>query len=285
MSSGAEAAGMPMGARTSPVVAGVDGSDSARHAGEWAAELASAWDAALHLVHVTSDGPADLGADPPWLRELRDAAERTGVVDVATRVVAGAPATQLAECSRDAGMVVVGSYGEGARAGMLAGSVALALVEEATCPVAVVRGSAPLLPPPRRGPVVVGTDAASPTDAALQLAAALADTLGARLVALHAWSEVVEDHEELHRAAESAAELAADAVQRLDRCLAPLQVAYPALPIERVVVDDTALRALLERAPDARMLVAGHRRGQRVGLLGSTSRGLVGFAPCPVVVA
>jgi nucleotide-binding universal stress UspA family protein len=94
----------------------------------------------------------------------------------------------------------------------------------------------------------------------------------------------VEDHEELHRAAESAAELAAVAAQRLDRCLAPVQVAYPALPVERVVVDDTALRALLERAADARMLLVGHRRGHRAGRLGSTSRGLVGFAPCPVVV-
>jgi nucleotide-binding universal stress UspA family protein len=199
--------------------------------------------------------------------------------------VTGPPATQLAECSRDAGMVVVGSYGEGARAGMLAGSVALALVEEAACPVAVVRGSAPRLPPPRQGPVVVGTDAAATDDAALRLAAALADALGARLSALHAWSEVVGDREELHRTAESPADLAADAVQRLDRCLAPLQVAYPALPIDRNVVDDTALRALLERARDARMLVVGHRRGRQAGRLGSTSRGLVGFAPCPVVVA
>jgi hypothetical protein len=39
MSSSAEAEGLPNDVRKPPVVAGVDGSDSARHAGEWAAEL------------------------------------------------------------------------------------------------------------------------------------------------------------------------------------------------------------------------------------------------------
>ena len=34
------------------IVVGVDGSDSARHAAEWAAELASAWGAPLLLVHA-----------------------------------------------------------------------------------------------------------------------------------------------------------------------------------------------------------------------------------------
>ena len=35
-----------------PVVVGVDASASARDAAEWAADLAAAWDAPLHLVHV-----------------------------------------------------------------------------------------------------------------------------------------------------------------------------------------------------------------------------------------
>jgi nucleotide-binding universal stress UspA family protein len=268
-----------------PVVAGVDGSDSARHAAQWAAELASAWNVPLHLVHAVPSGSDDRAADPLWLRELRDAAERTGVECVVTRVVAGPAAKQLIVCFRDARMAVVGSYGEGGCSGMLAGSVALALVEEAGCPVAVVRGSGPRLAPPRRGPVVVGTDAGSPADPALHLGAALADALGARLAVLHAWSEVVQDAGGLHRLTESGTELAARAVERLDTCLAPLRENHPALPVERHVVDDTALRALLEQATGARMVVVAHRRGPRVeGRLGSTSRGLVAFAPCPVVV-
>jgi nucleotide-binding universal stress UspA family protein len=60
---------------------------------------------------------------------------------------------------------------------------------------------------------------------------------------------------------------------------------HPDLDVERRVLNDTALRALLEQARDARMIVVGHRdRESVVGRLGSTSRGLVEFAPCPVVV-
>jgi nucleotide-binding universal stress UspA family protein len=267
-----------------PVVVGVDDSDSARHAAEWAAELASAWRAPLHLVHATAT-TADRLQEPPWLRELRAAAQRTGVEEVASRVVAGPAASELTDRSRDAGMIVVGSYGEGARAGMLAGSAALTLVEEAECPVAVVRGSTAGLPPPRSGPVLVGTDGVTDDDAALHLGAALAVALGARLSVLHAWSDVTEDTAGLHRATASGTELAALAVQRLDRCLAPLRAAYPGLPVERHVVDDTALRALLAQASGARAVVVAHRRGSASRRLGSTSRGLVAFAPCPVVVA
>jgi nucleotide-binding universal stress UspA family protein len=64
-----------------------------------------------------------------------------------------------------------------------------------------------------------------------------------------------------------------------------VQEANPGLAIERHIVDDTALRALLEQAAEARAVVVGHRRGPGDGRrLGSTSRSLVAFAPCPVVV-
>ena len=267
------------------VIVGVDATVAARHAAEWATDLASAWGALLHLVHAV---PADAGdrsaAEPSWLSELREAAGRCGVEEVDSRLVVSSIAEELVDRSRDARLVVVGSYGEGSRSGMLAGSVALALVERAACPVAVVRGYTPHLPPPRRGPVVVGTDAA-PNDAALRLGAELADALGARLSVLHARSDVVEDATGLHRAAEGGTESVARALQGLDECLAPVRDAHPALPVDRDVVHDTALRALLAKAPGARMIVVGHRRGPAPhGRLGSTSRGLVAFAPCPVVV-
>jgi nucleotide-binding universal stress UspA family protein len=148
----------------------------------------------------------------------------------------------------------------------------------------VIRGAAPGLAPPRRGPVVAGTDAATDDDA-LHLGATLAVGLGTRLSVLHAWSDVVEDARGVHRTTSSGTELAAQAVDRLDACLRPLRETHPGLPIERHVVDDTALRALLEHASGARLVVVGHRRDPGSGRrLGSTSRGLVAFAPCPVVV-
>lgn len=282
------AAGRPAGMQTGradvpppPVVVGVDGSDSARHAAEWAAEVASARRAPLQLVHAVAGGTQE---PPPWLRELQDAVERVGVDEVGRHLVPGPAVDELLVRSRGAGLLVVGSYGEGARSGMLAGSAALALVEGADCPVAVVRGAAPGLAPPRQGPVVVGTDALTDDDA-LHLGASLAAALGARLSVLHACSDVTEDAEGLHRATSAGTELAGLAAHRLDTCLQPLRAAHPELSIERHVVADTAVRALLEQAAGARMVVVGHRRDAGRGRhLGSTSRSLVAFAPLPVVV-
>src|SRR4051794_38299980 len=170
--------GRPAGTRTGPVeepwppvVVGVDGSDSARHAAQWAADVASAWGAPVHLLHAVPEGIGDRASTPSWLHELHDAVERGGVDEVKSTVVAASATDALTARSRGAALVVVGSYGAGARSGMLAGSAALTLVEAAECPVAVVRGAAPGQTPPRRGPVVVGTDAA--TDDVLHLGAAL----------------------------------------------------------------------------------------------------------------
>jgi nucleotide-binding universal stress UspA family protein len=268
-----------------PVVVGVDSSDSARHASEWAADLAATWHAPLRLVHTVRDG-GDAAEVPPWLRELLDGAERVGAEPAGAEVVAGAVDEVLLDRSGAAGLLVVGSYGEGARAGMLAGSTALALLDGARCPVAVVRGSAPQLPPPRRGPVVVGADASAVGEAALDLAADLAAASGARVVAVHAWTDVVADASGgLHRVGSGGTELAARAVELLDALVKRVRDRHPDLDVERHAVNDTALRALLEQARGARVVVVGHRgRASAVGRLGSTSRGLVEFAPCPVVV-
>ena len=272
--------------RRSPLVVGVDSSDSARHAAEWAADLASVWRVPLLLVNAAA-GAGEPATAPPWLRELLDAADRLGAEPVEAEVVAGGVAEVLLDRSTDAGLVVVGSYGEGAQGGMLAGSTALALVGQAGCPVAVVRGAAPQLPPPRRGAVVVGVDGSPAAATALDLAAELAAAFGARLVTVHAWTDVVADASGgLHRSAASGTELAARAAELLDTQLAPVRDHHPGVAVERHVVNDTALSALLDRAREARTVVVGHRSAAAAtSRLGSASRGLVEFAPCPVVVA
>jgi nucleotide-binding universal stress UspA family protein len=54
----------------------------------------------------------------------------------------GHPATRLIEASAGADLLVVGSRGHGAFAGMLLGSVSEHCVAHASCPVVVVRHSA-----------------------------------------------------------------------------------------------------------------------------------------------
>lgn len=272
-----------------PVVVGVDPSDSARHAAEWAADLAAVWRCPLHLVHVVADrDDAAPSGIPQWLREVADAAVRTGAEATDTEIVAGGTERVLLQRAAGAGMAVVGSYGKADWSGTLVGPVGLALVERAPCPVAVIRGSAPVLPPPRGGPVVVGVDGTPAALRALDLGAELAAAFAAELLAVHAFTDVDESGGTPHRRHEDWPELVAQAEAELDAVMTQAAQRWPQVRLRRDVVAGTTLSVLMDRASTARAIVVG-QRGEHapVGkmLLGSTSRGLVEFAPCPVVIS
>ena len=57
------------------------------------------------------------------------------------RIVYGHPAVVLVDASRTADLLVVGNRGHGAFTGMLTGSVSMHCVNNANCPVVVVRGA------------------------------------------------------------------------------------------------------------------------------------------------
>lgn len=269
-----------------PIVVAVDHSDSARDAAGWAADVAADLSAPLHLVHVVAGEPQDpLLPMPPWLAGLGEAAERVGTRPI-IEVLSGDVVATLATRGVGARIVVLGSYGEGASGGMLAGSVALGVVERVACPVAVVRGSAPWLAPPRGGPVVVGVDGSEAGEAALSFAADLAVSLGARLVAVHIWSDVGVGPQGSRWRREQSVALVTEANRLLEAQLASAPQRYPGLAIERQVVEGTPLRTLIGRASEARVLVVGARgsTGHTGVLMGSTSNALLEFASCPVVV-
>ena len=271
-----------------PVVVAVDHSDSARDAASWAADVAADWSAPLHLLHVVDGDPQDPPLPvPSWLAMLSDAAERVGARPVTVEVLPGDVVTTVAGRGVGARMVVLGSYGKDAYAGMLAGSVALGVVARVACPVAIVRGSAPALAPPRGGPVIVGVDSSSAGEVALSVAAELAASLGAGLVAVHAWSdvEVGPDGSPLRRH-EPAKSLVAEATDFLAARLAPVRERHPGLAIEPRVIEGTPLRTLIDSVPGARVLVVGARgrTGHTGMVMGSTSNALLEFAPCPIVV-
>jgi nucleotide-binding universal stress UspA family protein len=270
-----------------PVVVGVDRSPSAWHAAQWAAVEAMRRRVSLTVVHAL---PVDGGSDdapPPWLdRVLADVRQHAGV-EVDVRVQAGTPTSLLLDHAREAALLVVGGWGADAYPGMLAGSVALALVTHARCPVAVVRGKTPEAAPASNGPVVVGVDGSPAGDAALDEAFDIAAGWDARLVAVHTWSDAVPGARgEVVRLQGDWSMLAARAEELLAQRLAPRQEAHPGVTVESRVLPDRPVRALLEEAEAARLLVVGHRgQGGFTGmLLGSTSQVLVQYAPCPILV-
>jgi len=137
------------------IVVGVDGSESSKNALRWAAAQAELTGAEIEVV-TTWEYPPTLGWAPPYpsdfdpdedarkaLQEAVDSVLGTDPrVKVTLTVTEGHPAIVLSTASRGAGLLVVGSRGHGAFAGMLLGSVSEYCAAHAACPVVVVRDGA-----------------------------------------------------------------------------------------------------------------------------------------------
>lgn len=133
------------------VLVGVDGSEAAERALRWALDEARCHDAALDIVLVaepvvpsgmpypTRRDDAFEDAESELARVVEDVVGESQV-PVESRVAAGDPRQVLGELSSDVDLLVVGSRGHGAVAGLLLGSVSQYLVTHAACPVTVVRG-------------------------------------------------------------------------------------------------------------------------------------------------
>jgi nucleotide-binding universal stress UspA family protein len=134
------------------IVVGVDGSDSSIRALGWAAGQAKLTGASLTVV-TTWEFPPTFGWSPPYPsdfdpnRDARAALQKN--VDavlgpdpdlaVELEVVEGHPAFVLTDKAAGAELLVVGSRGHGAFAGMLLGSVSEYCASHAPCPVVIVR--------------------------------------------------------------------------------------------------------------------------------------------------
>jgi nucleotide-binding universal stress UspA family protein len=132
------------------VVVGVDGSDASKDALGWAGRYARLTGSTLHAVTAWQI-PAELALavavpdlDPQGdaqrlLKEtVGEVLEGREPVALRTSVVQGPPALVLEQLAGAADLLVVGSRGHGALAGILLGSVSEHCVHHAGCPVVVV---------------------------------------------------------------------------------------------------------------------------------------------------
>jgi nucleotide-binding universal stress UspA family protein len=138
------------------IVVGIDGSEASKAALRWAVDEARARDARVTVVHAWRV-PVEYGmyegmsVPESTVEEIEKAAEQTAretvadvlgsdtSVPVTTDVRCGPPSRELVEAAADADLLVVGSEGHGAFAGMLLGSVSLHVLHHAPCAVTVVR--------------------------------------------------------------------------------------------------------------------------------------------------
>jgi len=131
----------------SPVVVGIDGSDTAISAALWAIDEAFSRNVPLRLLFVIRS--AGLSANEysevvnyakASLRAATAAVQSGGKpVTVNTAIVEGPPGAALVDESERATMVCVGTVGIGGYARSILGSTAAELAEQAHCPVAVIR--------------------------------------------------------------------------------------------------------------------------------------------------
>lgn len=137
------------------VVVGVDGSGSSLEALEFALRYAGVRGLRLDVVHAPEHWqphafdfpmmpvpgllPAFRAHEARVLEEIGDVLARHPDVTVEVQRADVSAAIALAEASQQAQLVVVGSRGHGAFAGLLLGSVSAAVLQRAHCPVAVVR--------------------------------------------------------------------------------------------------------------------------------------------------
>jgi nucleotide-binding universal stress UspA family protein len=137
----------------SRIVVGIDGSEHSREALRWALRQARLTSATVDMVtawrYPASYGLAGIGADLGLEREAREmlanelsqVGEDASGVEVREMVGEGPPAQVLLDTAKDADLLVIGSRGRGGFASAVLGSVSMACVLHAPCPVLVLRGN------------------------------------------------------------------------------------------------------------------------------------------------
>ncbi|WP_168200787.1 universal stress protein [Allokutzneria sp. NRRL B-24872] len=257
----------------------------------WAAGEAVRRGSALRLVHVCQESPwfgasrADYAPDLVFGPRVRgESVLRAAVTDVrsahpalsvTTRLADGDPVAVLAEESRDAELLVVGTHDQGRFADVVLGSVARKLIRLSAAPVITLPQ---LEKPTAEGPVVVGVDGTEVSRAAVEFAVTEAARTGRRLYAVHCWPTPLDRAER---------PLVRDEERRvLAEALAGLSERFPEVWVIPVLCGGDPAEELVRRSRDASMVVLGsHRRtALAAAVLGSVSRDVLRHSGCPVAV-
>ncbi|MCX4553495.1 MULTISPECIES: universal stress protein [unclassified Streptomyces] len=283
-----------------PVVVGVDGSQGSLQAVDWGAAEAERSGRTLRVVHaslwehyegvrpgISADRPSEQVFAENLVAAAQERATRLAPgIEVSTDVRAEEPVSALLEEGTEAALLVLGPRGHGPIAGMLLGSVSLAVAARAHCPVVVTRGE-PSAGPPKRGRVVLGIGSTTGSTLAARFAFEQARSRGCELVAVRAWSfPPYQNMPYPYVGGDQARTYRQQAEETADRILGVVVGDYPEVAVERKLVAGTAHQMLLEEAVGTDLLVVGaRRRHAAIGLqLGRVNHAMLHHAPCPVAV-
>ena len=292
---------MDMSVVRGAVVVGVDGSEPAAAALDWAVRQSALEARELIIVHACGVPGAmqdfeDIVANERGLKSVGRSIAREAVrearltdptVGVESVVTMGHAETVLAEASETAHLLVVGARGRGTVASALLGSVSATLARESHCPVVVVRTFAEA-PEDDDRPVVVGVDGTPASSAAVEFGFKTASLREVPLTLLHAtWDlrEQVSSVVDVRSYAEKV-NLSEEEERLVAETVAGLCEKYPDVAVTETYRRGEPVGRLVEASRAASLVVVGSR-GRRLlatTLLGSVSRGVAERAYCPVAV-
>ncbi|GGV65826.1 stress-inducible protein [Streptomyces longisporoflavus] len=274
------------------IAAGIDGSPESLAAADWAAREALHRALPLHIVHAY-DQPSERINLPeievPFHREsgaldraVRQISHAHPTQEILHEQVTGPPTEALLATSGSSALLVLGSRGFGALAGVLVGSVALAVAARAHCPVVLVRAEdrtedeGEPSPEGLGRPIVLGLDMYRPCDELLEFAFFTASTRRAPLHVVHAWATPLVPSAD-------ASDPAATKSRHLTAALAPWRHKFPGTQVTERLVHGLAGHHLVKSAADADLLVVGRRipAGAR---LGRTAHSAIHHARCAVAI-
>jgi nucleotide-binding universal stress UspA family protein len=277
------------------IIVGYDRSADARAATRWALDEADRTGALVEFFYAYewpdwAPAASTIPAPAVWPDGETDRAVRGGLTEAVAAakqthpevrteisIVHAGAAVTLIERSADASLIVVGSRGHSAVAGLL-GSISVAVSAHAHCPVIVVRGDAA----PTR-PVVAGVDDSPSAHLALGFAVEEAAARGVPLRVIRTWPPVTGIWQESPLVTHT---VTADERRPLDELVAGRRDKYPQLDISVEAVVDHPANALALASTTAQLLVVGTRgRGAVRGMvLGSVSQHLLHHSACTVAV-
>ncbi|MGW3151384.1 universal stress protein [Streptomyces sp. NPDC001177] len=283
-----------------PLVVGVDGSDSSLVAVDWAVDEAARHRLPLRLVHAslweryeaaqpsfsTDRSAEEVMAQHIIASSVERARLRNPEVKASGEVLPDDAVSILLRAGREAFALVTGSRGRGEIAGLLLGSVSLAVAARAVCPVIVIRGGWQNRPG-AYGRVVVGVGDPTTDAAAVRFAVREAEARGCTLTAIRAWRNPAHEPVDHLLIADDAARLREErATTSLDEALREAMREHPEVDVHPRPVEGPAHRALLEASAEADLIVVGAvRRHGNFGLqFGRTAHTLLHHSQCPVAV-
>jgi nucleotide-binding universal stress UspA family protein len=283
-----------------PLVVGIDGSDSSLLAVDWAVDEAARRGLPLRLVHASlweryegvrpsfgTDRPAEqVMAEHIVASCVERARLRNPEVKASGEVLPDDAVSALLQAGPEAFALVTGVRGRGQIAGLLLGSVSLAVAARAVCPVIVVRGAEPN----RQGVlgrVVVGVGDPTGSASAVRFAVREAEARGCDLTAVRAWRSPANEPVDHMLIADDAARLREErASAGIDDALREIEQEHPRVDIHHQTVEGPAHHVLLDATAEADLVVVGAlRRHGRFGLqLGRVAHTLLHHSECPVAV-